>query len=413
MRDGRIYLDNAATSYPKPEAVVRAMVEYSLEVGASPGRGAYAESRRGAGLLRRCRERLCELIGGRSPDHVVFTLNCSDALNLAIHGVVKGARRRGPGGLIHIVTSAMDHNSVLRPLSDLAREGVECTRVAADAEGRVDPREIVRAIRPETRLVAIVHASNVTGTIQDIAAVGEACRGRGVPFLVDAAQSLGHVPIDVEAAGVDLLAFPGHKGLMGPLGTGGLYIRPGVEELLEPVRQGGTGSSSESDEQPRELPDRFEPGSHNTVGIAGLLAGLDWLTERGVASVRRHEISLMEQFLQAMEDAPGFRVLGAKDVASRVGVFSIAHESLSPGAVAAELERRAGVLVRAGLHCAPGAHESIGTASRGGTCRLSFGPFVTAGAVRTACDCLHEIGRQAGRGVQTAGLGSSIHPASV
>lgn len=395
MRPGRIYLDNAATSFPKPEAVLRAMTEFTLEIGASPGRGAYAESRRGSDVLARCRERLCELVGGASPDHVIFTLNCSDALNLAIHGVVRAARRRAPDVPIHIVTSAMDHNSVLRPLRDLARDGVECTHVAADREGRVDPAEVARAIRPTTRLVALVHASNVTGTLQDVAAVGESCRSRAVPLLVDAAQSLGHVPIDVGAMGIDMLAFPGHKGLLGPLGTGGLYIRPGVEHLLDPVRQGGTGSRSESDEQPRDLPDRFEPGSHNTVGIAGLLGGVEWLLARGIAAVRRHEAALAEEFLSRMQAADGFNVHGPTDTDDRVGVFSLSHRSLAPGAVAAELERRAGVLARAGLHCAPRAHEAIGTADRAGTCRLSFGPFVTGAHVRTACECLREIARDA------------------
>ncbi|HZW08502.1 MAG TPA: aminotransferase class V-fold PLP-dependent enzyme [Phycisphaerales bacterium] len=410
---GRIYLDNAATSFPKPPAVLRAMMEYSLEIGASPGRGAYAESRRGAGILGRCRERLCELFGGRSPEHVIFTLNCSDALNLAIHGIVKGVRRRSPGAPVHVVTSAMDHNSVLRPLNDLAHEGVECTRVRASGEGRVEPADVERAIRPETRLVTLVHASNVTGTIQDVAAVGEICRRRGVPFLVDAAQSLGHAPLDVEAMGIDLLAFPGHKGLLGPLGTGGLYIRPELEALLEPVRQGGTGSRSESDAQPRELPDRYESGSHNTVGIAGLMAGVEWLLGRGVARVRAHELALAEQFLESMRGISGFRVLGPRALAHRVGVFSLVHESLGPTAVAAELERRAGVLARAGLHCAPGAHESIGAISRGGACRLSLGPFVTPEQLEAACACLREIGRDAPGLCHPEGLGSSIHPASV
>lgn len=259
-RPDRIYLDNAATSFPKPEGVLAAMAAYATEVGASPGRGSYAESRLGAAILRRCRERLCELFGGASPDHVAFTHNCTDALNLAIHGLVKGVRRREPGRPIHIVTTAMDHNSVLRPCNDLRADGVEVTRIPADGEGFIDPRDIARAIRPDTRLVAMVHASNVTGTLQDVGVVGEACRSRGVPLLVDAAQSLGHVPVDVEAMGIDLLAFPGHKGLMGPPGTGGLYLRPGMEALVEPVRQGGTGSRSESDTQPTDLPDRYEPG---------------------------------------------------------------------------------------------------------------------------------------------------------
>ena len=384
--DGRIYLDNAATSFPKPESVLAAMVAYATEIGASPGRGSYAESRRGAAILRRCRELLCELFNGESPEHVVFTNNCSDALNLAIHGLVKGVCRREPGAPIHLITTAMDHNSVLRPYNDLRAEGFEVTRVPADAEGRVDPEQIAGAVRPETRLVSVVHASNVTGTLQDVAAIGRICRDRGVPLLVDAAQSLGHVPVDVRAMRIDLLAFPGHKGLMGPLGTGGLYLRPGMERLVEPVRQGGTGSWSEDDTQPTTLPDRYEPGSHNTIGIAGLLAGVEWLLGRGVDTVRQHECELIETFLDAFPgESAGYRLLGPQGLDARVGVFALAHDDLSPAEIAAGLETEAGVLSRAGLHCAPGVHETMGTTQSGGACRLSVGAFTSAEQVRAAC----------------------------
>lgn len=393
----RIYLDNAATSFPKPEAVLRAMVAYATEIGASPGRGSYAESVRGAEVLWRCRERLCELIGGASPERVVFTHNCSDALNLAIHGLVKGVRRREPGARVHLVTTAMDHNSVLRPYNDLAADGVAVTRVAADGEGFVDPGEIARAIRPETRLVSVVHASNVTGTLQDVGAIGRVCAGAGVPLLVDAAQSLGHVPIDVRALGIDLLAFPGHKGLLGPLGTGGLYLRPGMETLVEPVRQGGTGSRSESDVQPAELPDRYESGSHNTLGIAGLLAGVEWLLERGVGAVRRHEAELIRAFLAAAPgEAAGYRLLGTREAARRVGVFALSHESIPPDRLAEDLEWGWGVLSRSGLHCAPGVHERMGTLKTGGACRLSVGPFTRRGEVEAACLALESISARAG-----------------
>lgn len=416
----RIYLDNAATSFPKPESVVRAMVEFATEIGASPGRGSYAESMRGAQILAACRERVRRLIGGASARHIVFTLNCSDALNLAIHGLLRGAVRRGGRATPHVVTTVMDHNSVLRPLRALEAEGVAVTRVGADAVGWVDPAGVVAAIRPETVLVAMVHASNVTGTVQDVAAVGEACRRRGVPLLVDAAQSLGHLPVDVEAMGIDLLAFPGHKGLLGPLGTGGLAIRPGLEERLEPIRQGGTGSRSESDRHPCEMPDRYEAGSHNTLGIAGLLAGVEWVLQRGVEAVRAHEIDLMGEFLEHFRsEEAGLELIGPGSIEGRVGVFSVTHPGVAPGVLAAELERRSGVLTRAGLHCAPGAHAAVGTAARGGTCRLSLGPLVTGADVRAACACLGEIGRDvlagrpAGRSGAQERLGSSIQPASV
>lgn len=418
MTGRRIYLDNAATSFPKPEAVLRAMVGYSTELGASPGRGSYAESQQSAELLSRCRERLCELFGGTSPEHVVFTLNCTDALNLAIHGTVGWWQRHEPGAPVHVVTTAMDHNSVLRPCSELLARGVEVTRVGADSTGVVDADQVIAAIRPTTRLVAMVHASNVTGTLQDVGAVGRACRERGVPLLVDAAQSLGHVPVDVEALGIDLLAFPGHKGLMGPLGTGGLYICPGLEDRIEPVRQGGTGSRSEQDKQPTEMPDRYESGSHNTLGIAGLLAGVEWLLERSVADVRAHEVGLIRTFLECFPgEGAGYRLHGPAEPARRVGVFAVTHETVSPEELARQLETRAGVLCRAGLHCAPGAHEAMGTASTGGACRLSVGPMTTRDDVRAACACLAEIasegvafGRKPRRQDER---GSSIQPASV
>ena len=411
----RIYLDHAATSFPKPEPVLAAMLRYATQLGASPGRGEYAEAVGSAAVLSRCRARLCELFGGASPERVVFTLNCTDALNLAIHGTVGWWQRHRPGEPVHLVTTAMDHNSVLRPLEHLRGSGVEVTRVGADREGFVDPAVVAAALRPETRLVAMVHASNVSGTLQDVGAVGRACRRQGVPLLVDAAQSLGHVPVDVGAMGIDLLAFPGHKGLMGPLGTGGLYIRPGLEGLIEPVRQGGTGSRSEQDTQPTEMPDRYESGSHNTLGIAGLLAGVEWLLERTVAGLRAHEVGLIKTFLRRFPGADaGYRLLGPTDPARRVGVFSITHKTLTPAELARALEDRAGVLCRAGLHCAPGAHESLGTGANGtGACRLSVGPFSTRDDVRSACECLGSIGRA---GLADAGQGergSSIQPASV
>jgi len=451
-KSSRIYLDNAATSFPKPEAVLRAIVEYSTQNGASPGRGGYAEAVAGAAVLRRCRERLCELFGAPActpPEQVIFTLNCTDALNLAIHGTVAWWQRHRPEEPVHIVTTAMEHNSVLRPLTHLAAQGVKVTRVGADRDGVVDPGEVIDAIRPETRLVVMVHASNVTGTVQDVGAVGRACRERGegegggahrleagatgegggahrleagatgggrggVPLLVDAAQSLGHLPVDVEAMGIDLLAFPGHKGLMGPAGTGGLYIRPGAEDRIEPMRQGGTGSRSESDQQPTDLPDRFEAGSHNTPGIAGLLAGVEWVLERSVEAIRRHEVGLIETFLDAFPGAAaGYRLHGPTDPARRVGVFAITHERLAPGELALALEARAGVLGRAGLHCAPGVHETLGTTETGGACRLSVGPFTTTEDIRAACACLAEISQQAGTLAGQEDRGSSTHPASV
>ncbi|MEN0021481.1 MAG: aminotransferase class V-fold PLP-dependent enzyme [Planctomycetota bacterium] len=393
MQARRIYLDNAATSFPKPASVHEAMLRYATEVGASPGRGAYAEARDGAAMLLRCRERLCALFGGHSPEHLIFTLNATDALNLAIKGIVAKRRVARVDRPVHVVTTAMDHNSVLRPFNRLMNDGeAEWSCVAADeATGLVEPAAVDAAIRDDTALVAAVHGSNVSGTLQPIEKIGEVCRSRGVPLLVDAAQSIGHVPIDVEAMGIDLLAFPGHKGLLGPLGTGALWIRPGLEEAMLPLREGGTGSRSEDDIQPSEMPDRFEPGSHNTVGIAGLLAGVEWLMDRGMDAIRAHEERLIATALAELPgEGDGYRLLGTREVDDRVGVFSLVHESLDADVIASQLEADHGVLTRAGLHCAPRAHATFGSLGTGAI-RLSVGPFTTEDDVVTACRGLREV----------------------
>ena len=287
-------MDNAATSFPKPPAVHQAMMRFATDIGASPGRGGYAEAREAGRLMGVCRQRLVKLIHGdaQAPQQVIFTLNTTDALNLAIRGLLQpGAAHRPAGHRGHMITTWLDHNSVLRPFNALIDQwGLRQTRVECDPQtGLVDPEDIRRAIRPDTGLIAVVHGSNVTGTLQPIRAIGAIARAHQVPFLVDAAQTLGHVPLDVEADGIDLLAFPGHKGLHGPLGTGGLWIRPGLEQSMRPIREGGTGSVSERDTQPDFLPDRFEAGSHNAIGIIGLSEGVAWVLEQTVAKLWRRE----------------------------------------------------------------------------------------------------------------------------
>jgi cysteine desulfurase/selenocysteine lyase len=400
-----LYLDNAATSFPKPPGVYEAMMDYATRLGASPGRGHYAESREGARLIRQCRERINTLLNGENPSHIVFTLNTSDALNLAIKGVVRHRLRERPGTPIRLITTAMDHNSVLRPFQALKEHGAVWDCVACDPDtGLVDPADITRAITPDTALVAVNMASNVSGTLQPVAAIGKVCRAARVPYLVDAAQSLGHVRVDVREIGCDLLAFPGHKGLLGPQGTGGLYIRPGFEQLLATTREGGTGSLSEHDVQPSTLPEKYEAGSHNTIGIVGLSAAVDWILTRGVDSLRQHELELIDLMLQLLHEG-GARVLGRSAIdgplsavrllgpgiaAARVGVFSLTHDSMPPAEMAVMLEQL-GVLVRSGIHCAPHAHATLGTLESHGAFRLSVGPFVSHDGIRTACAALTEV----------------------
>lgn len=399
----RIYLDNAATSFPKPPGVYRAMLRYATRVGASPGRGQYAESREGARIIRQCRERLNRLINGENPDHIIFTLNTTDALNLAIKGAIRARRLVEPASPLHVVTTAMDHNSVLRPFRALADEGIEVTHVAADpATGVVDAAAVAQALRPHTVLAAVLAASNVSGAIQPVAAIGDVCRRAGVLFLVDAAQALGHIPADVRDLRADLLAFPGHKGLLGPQGTGGLYVRPGVENRLATTREGGTGAWSESDRHPDAMPQRFEAGSHNTIGIAGLAAAAAWLLDRGIDSVRRHELALIREAIDTLREGGcrieggepgsgpyvGLRLLGPGDADSRVGVFAFTHDALDPAEMAAILEQQFGVLVRSGLTCAPMAHDTFGTS---GALRMSIGPFTTRDDLLAALSALRDL----------------------
>ena len=382
MIPDRLYLDNAATSFPKPPCVIEAMTHFANRLGASPGRGAYREAVEASGILTRCRDRLSTLFLGARAEHVVFTLNTSDALNLAMFGLVDPVLRGGRPA--HIVTTDLDHNSILRPCRALEARGATVTRLPGDPiTGVVDPDDVAAAIGPNTVLVATLHGSNVTGRVQPITDIGAACRARDVPFLVDAAQTLGHRPVDVSTMNIDLLAFPGHKGLLGPLGTGGLYIAPGLEHVIEPIRVGGTGSSSEHDTQPDFMPDRFEPGSHNAIGLAGLDAALGWLLERGIETLWHEERQLIERMDRGLEGIDGLHVLGGHG-GDRCGVFAVTIGTaddgpagrLEPEALAAVLEDRFGILTRAGLHCAPRAHAHFGTDETGGAVRLSLGPFL-------------------------------------
>ena len=381
----RHYLDNAATSFPKPPEVAQALQDYFAQVHASAGRGVYREALAAERVLDDCRAALAQLFGCRPGDHVIFTLNGTDALNLAIKGAVR------PGD--HVVTTCLEHNSVLRPLSALREQaGITWTAVPVDAQTtRLDPADLARALRPETRLMVVNHASNVTGVLQGLGPLADLCRSRGVLLLVDAAQSAGHVPIDFGQLGLDLLACPGHKGLLGPLGTGVLVIRAGVEHQMRTVREGGTGSHSEQPVQPESLPDRFEAGSHNTVGLAGLLAGVRWINERGVAALHEHELMLCRRLSSGLAEIAGLSWYGPRPAEERVGVFSVRLDGFEPHELSAVLESQFGILTRSGLHCAPLAHQALGTLDSGGTTRLSLGPLTTLANVEAAIVALAEL----------------------
>ncbi len=376
-----VYLDNAATSHPKPPSVRAAMLRFMDEVHASAGRGAYAEARAAGLLLDQVRLSLATLLEVSAPERILFTLNCSDALNLGLKGLLRPGDR--------VVTSVMEHNSILRPLAALEeRLGISVVRVPADAEGLVSMPALAAALREPTRLVALQHASNVSGTLQPVAEAAQLARAAGAFMLVDAAQTLGSVPLAPEALGIDLLAFPGHKSLLGPLGTGALWVSPRVD--LATVREGGTGSRSEEAVQPFLWPDRHEAGSHNLVGLAGLGAGVDWILQRGVEELTAAKRVLMLRLLDHLAGLEGVRLHGPARADGRVGVFSCTVGRHMPEPAGRLLDDLHGVKVRSGLHCAPFAHQALGTFPAG-TVRLSIGPFTTAAELDHAARALADV----------------------
>jgi len=358
-------------------------VAEALARAGNPGRSGHALSLRSARDLFEARERLCALFRGGDSARFAFMPNATAALNTAI----KGLLRRGD----HVVTTSVEHNSVMRPLRRMEEEGVRVTIVPADpATGRVEARTFCAAFRRSTRLAVVVHASNVSGAIQPVEEIAAAARARGIYTLVDAAQTAGSIPVDLSALPVDLLAAPGHKGLLGPQGTGFLFVREGVP--LRPLLEGGTGSRSEWDAQPDFYPDRLESGTQNSVGIAGLAAALAWLLRRGVEAVRRKERALLDELLAGLRGMPGVVLYGPADSASRVGVVSFNVEGVDPAAVARRLEERWRILVRAGLHCAPHAHRTLSTFPEG-TVRASLGPFNDPGDVALLLEAVWAIAR--------------------
>jgi cysteine desulfurase/selenocysteine lyase len=382
-----IYLDNAATSFPKPEAVFRGMDAFVRASAANPGRSGHRRAVEAEAMIDDTRRLLARLLGFSRPERIVFTLNATDALNMAIKGVLR------PGD--HAITSVLEHNSVSRPLNQMERDGlITLTRLPSDQNHRIDPDEVIKAFKPSTRLVVLTHASNVTGTIQDIRTIGLAVRERDALFLVDASQSAGVVPIQFEKDCLDLLAFTGHKALLGPTGTGGLIVGERVE--VSPWREGGTGGDSSSPVQPSELPHRLEGGTPNVFGIAGLREGVRILLDRGVEKVLAHERALIFEFHCSLRDPGRFSWYGAeqsiaeKQGEGRVGLVGINIAGLAPAELAAILDERFDIAVRSGLHCAPYAHKHLGTFPEGFV-RLSVGMQTTQAEMQQAAAALDEI----------------------
>lgn len=379
----RIYLDNAATSWPKPEAVYQAVDSYLRHNGATAGRGVYREAVEADQLVEAARAKVAKLINAPDPSRVIFTLNATDALNLALHGMLKPGDR--------VVTTEVEHNSVLRPLRHLAdTRGVMVERVACDDAGVVDQSALKAALQGSPRLLAITHASNVTGCIQPLSEVIALAHAAGAKVLVDAAQSAGQLPIDVQSLGLDLLAASGHKGLLGPLGTGFLFIAPGVEAELLPLRQGGTGTKSDEDVQPTTMPDRYESGNANVPGLAGLAAGVEHVLGEGVAAIHTREFALIQRLMHGLAELPSVRMVGPPLGVPRVGLLAFTVAGYDPRELAALLDANFGIQIRAGLHCAPLIHKRL-VAWPTGTARISVGPFTTDNDIDQAIAAIREV----------------------
>ena len=389
-----IYFDNAATSWPKPAAVRAALSDYVGDAGGNPGRSGHRMSVAAARIVERAREALAELFHAHDPSRIVFTQNATQALNQALYGLLR------PGD--HVVTTSVEHNSVMRPLRHLETLGVELTVVSCNRDGMLDLNRVRRALRPGTRLLVTTHGSNVVGTLTPVVALAALAREQGIPYLVDASQTAGAIPIDVQEMGVDLLAFTGHKALLGPTGTGGLYIREGV--VLAPLMRGGTGSDSAQETQPEFLPDAYESGTLNVAGIAGLAAGVRFLSEIGIEAVQAHERKLVAQFLAGAAEISGITLYGPKDAALQCGVVSFNVAGAMPSEVGLILDQSFGIMARTGLHCAPSAHRTLGTFPTG-TVRFSFGWFNTSAEVGLALEALREIAVWAANGAVVSARG--------
>ena len=377
-----IYLDNAATSHPKPAPVLEAVRRALTDFNANPGRSGHKRALEAGRIVLEARESLAALTGAEDPFSIVFQFNCTDALNLAI----KGSAERG----CHIISTLLEHNSVLRVLTALQQRRIAAvTLVSPRPDGCTDPDDIRREIRRNTSLIVMTQASNVTGAIQPVAAVGQLARQQGIRFLIDGAQALGAVPVDVRALNCDLYAFPGHKSLLGPQGTGGLYIRPGIQ--LSTLREGGTGSSSDSMEQPAELPERFESGTLNLPGIAGLKAGADHV-QRCLKEIFLRERTLTQMLYEGLKQIPGVELYSPAEPSARAGIVSFNVEDLS-SSQAADALSRADICVRGGLHCAPGAHQFLGTLRRGAV-RASVGHATTEADIESLLAAVHRLHAQ-------------------
>ncbi|MCX7857216.1 MAG: aminotransferase class V-fold PLP-dependent enzyme [Deltaproteobacteria bacterium] len=377
-----VYLDNAATSWPKPEVMIDAMTHFARNIGANPGRSAHRLSVEAARIIFEAREIIGQIIGISDPTRIVFTRNATEGINIILKGFLK------PGD--HVITSSMEHNSVIRPLRKLEKKGVEVSVVKCKEDGSIRHEDISKEIKRNTRLIILTHASNVTGTLFPVEDIGEIAKNHGIVFCVDAAQTLGNTPLNVEKSGVDVLFFTGHKSLLGPQGTGGVYIRKGLECEIDSFEEGGTGSRSEFEEHPDFMPDRFESGTPNTIGISGLLASCKFVLGYGIDNVREKEMRVTEKLLRGLSSISNVRIYGPKDPGKMISIVSFNIDGLSPSQVSLALDEEFNVMTRPGLHCSPLAHRTIGTFPHG-TVRISPGIFTEDAEIEFTIEAIKRI----------------------
>lgn len=377
-----IYLDNASTSFPKAPTVATAMSDYITNRGININRGSYALAYDVEDIIYTTRQRLNTLFNGHDPSHVIFTQNVTMSLNMVIKGLLKAGD--------HVLVSSMEHNAVMRPLTQLLDKGITFDTIPCDSTGSIQMDSIEPLIRPNTVALIINHASNVCGTIQPLESIGPICKAHNLQFIVDAAQTAGVIPIDVKVCHIDALCFTGHKGLLGPQGIGGIILTKEMAQTLTPLIAGGTGSFSHLETMPTHMPDAFEAGTLNLPGIIGLNEGLAYIESQGMENIHNHELALTQAFLEGLQSIDVVNIVGKQDIQDRTAVVSITIDSMDPASIAYELESTYHIMTRVGLHCAPRAHQTLGTYPEG-TVRFSFGYANTHEDVVSALSALHRI----------------------
>ena len=377
-----IYLDNASTTFPKAPNVASAMADYITNRGININRGSYALAYDVEDIIYTTRQRLHTLFNGHDPAHVIFTQNVTMSLNMVIKGLLKAGD--------HVLVSSMEHNAVMRPLTQLLDKGITFDTIPCDSTGSIQMESIEPLIRPNTVALIINHASNVCGTIQPLESIGPICKAHNLQFIVDAAQTAGVIPIDVKACHIDALCFTGHKGLLGPQGIGGIILTKEMAQTLTPLIAGGTGSFSHLETLPTHMPDAFESGTLNLPGIIGLNEGLNYIESQGMENIHNHELVLTQSFLEGLQSIDRINIVGKQNIQDRTAVVSITIDGMDPANIAYELESTYHIMTRVGLHCAPRAHQTLGTYPEG-TVRFSFGYANTHKDVESALSALHRI----------------------